>query len=108
MTQSTIESDTELSTLETIDIEQALNPFETDDGSNKDRKAHYVSPGDNVDFQRKYGAVESSQELMNNARFHQGEIVALCGYKWVPKFNPASYPVCGPCAEIAGNRLLGE
>lgn len=107
MTQSTIESDTVSTTIEAVDLENLLNPFEEDDGSDKDRKSHYVTPGDNIEFQIKYGPVKDPSELVNNARFHQAEIVAVCGYRFVPKYKPEVYPVCAQCVDVAANRILG-
>lgn len=110
MTQSITETVTELThtTIESTDLEEILNPFEEDDGSDKDRKSHYVTPGDNVEFQNKYGPVKDPSELVSNARFHQAEIVAVCGYRFVPKYKPQVYPVCPECANIAANRILGS
>lgn len=103
MTQTTIEQ----TTIEAIDIEELLNPFKDDDGSDKDRKSHYVSPGDNIEFQAKFGPVRDAEELVSTARFHQAEIVAVCGYKFVPKYKPQAYPVCPQCVDVASNRILG-
>jgi hypothetical protein len=108
MTQSTIEPDVIGTTIESANIEELLNPYDEDDGSDKNRKAHYVTPGDNLEFQHKYGPVSGPQELVNNARFHRAEIVAVCGYRWVPKLKPEAYPVCSACVEIAANRIMGE
>lgn len=93
--------------IEAVDLEEMFNPFHEDDGNDPNRKAHYCAPGDNIEFQNKHGRVESSQELVDNARFHQAEIVALCGHRFIPKHKPGNYEVCSPCAEIGANRLLG-
>lgn len=102
MSETTIER----STIEAVDLEEMLNPFHEDGGDDPDRKGHYVSPGDNLEFQREHGRVQNSTELISNARFHQAELIALCGHKFVPKHKPEAYPVCGRCAEIGANRLL--
>ena len=96
--------------IESVDLQELFNPFQEDDGSNKDLRSHYVSPGDNLEFQAKHGSVKGggSAELVNRARFLQAEIIALCGYRFVPKHNPKNHPVCETCADIAANRILGE
>lgn len=94
-------------TVESTDLEQMLNPFEVDDGSNKDRKSHYVSPADNKELIEKYGTIDPD-EFLNTARFHKDEVVALCGYTWIPKLNPIAFPVCPACARIAGDLIIGE
>lgn len=93
--------------IEAVDMEELFNPFHDDNGDDPNRKAHYFSPGDNTEFQAKYGPVLNSQELVNSARFHQAEIVALCGHKMTPRHKPGNYEVCSPCAEIGSNRLIG-
>jgi hypothetical protein len=105
MTLSTPEIETR--EIEAVDLEEMLNPFQDDSGDDPNRKAHYCAPGDNIEFQHKYGRVENSTELVNNARFHQAEIVALCGHKFTPKHKPGNYDVCSPCAKIAGDILMG-
>lgn len=54
----------------------------SDDGD-ADRFAHYVS-----------------KERMAESRLTGRPVVALCGKVWVPKHNPADYPVCPDCKRI--------
>ena len=54
----------------------------TDDGE-ADRFAHYVS-----------------KERMMQSRMTGRPVVALCGKVWVPKHDPANYPVCPDCKRI--------
>lgn len=93
-------------TIDVSDLEAQFNPYE-DDG-NSTHKSHYVSPADNIAFQMKYGRFNSGQALVDTARLLGEEVVALCGFRWVPKANPAKFPVCEACAKIAGDILLGE
>lgn len=93
--------------IEAVDMEEMFNPFHEDDGNDPDRKAHYSAPGDNMEFQARYGRVETAQELVDSARFHQAEIIALCGYRFTPKHKPGNYDVCTRCANIAADRIMG-
>lgn len=94
-------------TIDVTEFEKQFAPY--DDNGDSTRKTHYVAPGDNLEFQAKFGRVKSGQHLVDLARDLGEEIVALCGYRWTPKVTgPAKFPVCGACATIAGNRLLGE
>ena len=34
-------------------------------------------------------------------------VTALCGKRWRPDGDPSRYPMCGTCAEIAAERLVG-
>lgn len=34
-------------------------------------------------------------------------VTALCGKRWRPDGDPSRYPMCGTCAEIASERLVG-
>jgi hypothetical protein len=35
-------------------------------------------------------------------------VTALCGKRWRPDGDPTRYPMCGTCAEIAADRLMGS
>lgn len=50
--------------------------------TNPDRLAHYVDKSKIVD-----------------AHVLGSELVALCGYRWVPTGDPEGHPVCPPCRE---------
>lgn len=54
-----------------------------DDGSDKDRFAHYASKEDIV-----------------RAAVDGVEITALCGKKWKPQRSPEKFPICPDCAGI--------
>lgn len=53
------------------------------DNGDADRFAHYVS-----------------RERIEESRLTGRPVVALCGKVWVPKRNPADYPICPECKRI--------
>lgn len=71
-----------------------LFPYEPDDG-NKDRRSHIVRAGDNDHIAK--GDNMDAMEIINAARLMGEEVVALCGYRWVPSRNPKQYPICDEC-----------
>jgi len=74
-----------------------LFPYEDSDDPNK--KAHVVRAGDNPHI----GAPDwTGQEVVDAARALGLEVTALCGYKWIPKHNPANHDACGTCLDIWG------
>ena len=76
-------------TLPDVGVEERTTPS-TGDGDH-DRFAHYVS----------------RRELERYRRTGR-EVTALCGKRWRPDGDPSRYPMCGTCAEIAADRLLGD
>lgn len=62
------------------------------------RLTHIVSPFENDAIWTKN---MSSLEIVNYARIHNLEVIALCGYKWVPKNDPKKYPACEECLKKA-------
>lgn len=92
--------------IETVDLNEMLNPFDEDDGSDPNRRAHYVTWEDNPEFVARFGVL-GSQELVDTARLFRVEVIALCGYKWVPRLNPQKFDVCTKCANIAADRIMG-
>jgi hypothetical protein len=92
--------------IEAVDFDELMNPFEEDDGSDPNRKAHYVTWEDNPEFVARFGQMRSA-ELVSTARLHRVEVVALCGYKWVPKLKPQQFDVCSRCVDVAANRITG-
>ncbi len=71
-----------------VDTEERHDPS-TGDGDH-DRFTHYVA----------------KREL---ERYRQTgrPVTALCGKRWRPDGDPTRYPMCGTCAEIAAERLVG-
>lgn len=62
-----------------------------DNGGDADRYAHYVS-----------------RRSMIEARKTGRPVVALCGKVWVPKHNPAGYPICPDCKRIYDQMMGGN
>jgi hypothetical protein len=87
--------------VETTHIEDML-PYE-DDG--KDRLAHYINPAMNGHIQN--GVPMTAKEILFIARLNHLEVVALCGYRWVPNHNPDKYDLCQECSDIA-NQIISE
>ena len=88
-----------------IENETDIIPFETDSGDDPNRKSHYINPLGNTHIDSRGDM--TAQDIVDTARITGQEVVALCGYKWVPKYNPKNYPVCEHCARIAGDLILG-
>lgn len=53
------------------------------DNGDADRFSHYVS-----------------RERIEESKLTGRPVVALCGKVWVPKRNPADYPICPECKRI--------
>lgn len=102
MSESTIET----TEIEAIDLESMMNPFKDPSDADPNHRAHYVSLRDNPEFEKRFGNMNAT-ELINTARFHGVEIIAMCGHKWVPQLEPGKFEVCSPCADVAYNRLSG-
>lgn len=86
--------------------EDQIIPYE--ETSDPNIRTHIVNPADNIDFQHQYGRCETAQEIVNLARMIGVEIVALCGYKFVPKHNPDKPDACEACIKIAGEIMRSE
>lgn len=63
---------------------------------------HIINPPANLHIFRSW---MSSQDIVDIARVRELEVVALCGYRWVPRHNPANLPTCDDCVRIAGEIL---
>lgn len=74
------------------------------------RNSHYVSPADNQDIWDALGGGRyvTSQDVVDHARTHGIEVLALCGYRWVPQHDPQKYPVCEACVDEAERRVREE
>ena len=84
-----------------------LVPYEDSDDPN--RRTHIVSPPENLHITNGDPKM-LAQDVVDIARVIGQEVVALCGYKWVPKHNPDKFDACEACMTIAGHimRGLGE
>lgn len=85
-----------------VDLSTDLNPYEQSDDPN--RRTHIVNPPLNIHI---WVEGMTMQEVVDIARFTGQEVVALCGYRWVPKHNPEKFDACKPCFEIAGKIMEG-
>lgn len=63
------------------------------------RNTHIVNPPDNKHITQ--GRDMTAGEIVAHARAALLEVVALCGYRWVPINNPEKYPLCEECSRIA-------
>lgn len=63
--------------------EQTKSKTRKADDGDADRYAHYVSAKE-----------------MARSRATGRPVVALCGKVWVPKHDPANYPICPECKKI--------
>jgi len=90
-------------TIETVKLDEGAIeitiPYEDDDG---DHKTHIVMPPQN-EHVIPAEMDPSAQEIVDFARMTGQEVIALCGYKWVPKRNPEKYPICQPCLDLLPN-----
>lgn len=82
--------------------EVAILPYE--EVGNEDAVAHVINPPLNLHI---WKPNMSSQDVVDIARARQQEVTALCGYKFIPKFNPDKLPVCMPCMDKAGELIRG-
>jgi hypothetical protein len=76
---------------------------ETDDG--KQHQTHIINPPNNLHV---YQPGMTSKDIVNLARMSQIFVVALCGYKFIPKRNPESHPACSACISIAVDLMRGN
>lgn len=81
----------------------SLIPYE-DDGDVKNHRTHIVNPPMNMHI---WEPGMDTREIVEIARMTDQFVVALCGYRWVPKRNPDKYDACSECMKIAG-MIIGE
>jgi len=67
------------------------------DGGDHDRFAHLVLEG----FPLEDGSFVPVGNSVVDAMVSATPVVALCGKTWVPGRDPARYPLCRTCAEVA-------
>lgn len=79
-----------------------LVPYEED--NDPKRRTHIINPPSNLHI---WKPGMSTQDVVDIARFYDLEVIALCGYTWIPKHNPEKYDVCEPCFKIAGDLMRG-
>lgn len=82
-------------TIEDIDLTEMIAPYDdTDDG--QEHLRHVVRPLENGHIDMDGAKME---ELITLARMQGTFLVALCGYKWYAKRNPANHKTCPRCLE---------
>lgn len=79
-------------------------PYEDVDDGNQ-HHTHIVRPPENKHI---FLPGMDARDIVNLARDWGVEVVALCGYRWVPKRNPDKYPACQPCMDVAGMIMREE
>lgn len=88
--------------IDTSTIED-VTPYETTE--NPDTKAHIVNPPQNTHI---WQPGMTSQDIVNIARLKGYHVVALCGYRFIPRYNPDKHDACEPCIKIAGDLMRAE
>lgn len=84
-----------IETLEKLDIVES--PYE-EPAKEGEGKAHIVNPPNNLHIWR---IGMTTQDIVDIARVRGLEVVALCGYRWIPRKDPDAYPACEACFKIA-------
>lgn len=92
--------DTEISELEIMTekgevVDFDFSPYEHSDDPNK--KTHIIRGKEN-DHLWQEGM--DAQDVVDLARLGGHELTALCGFKWVPKLDPAKHELCDECVRI--------
>lgn len=86
------------------DLLDLIAPYK--ESEDPDRRTHLVRPVENLHVT--HGVEMSAQSIVDIARMNGQEVVALCGYRWVPMHNPESYEACGPCFKMAEWIMQGK
>lgn len=89
---------------EYMHIEEFMPYEEEDDG--KEHRTHIVMAGDNPHISE--GDDLDALQIVDIARMRGDEVIALCGYKWVPKRNPEKYPLCNGCMKMWGEMISSD
>lgn len=75
------------------------------------RLTHIVTPADNPDIwalvasDRNISPADVTSQMIVDFARGCTSVKALCGYEWIPKYNPEKYDTCGACLEEAHNRM---
>lgn len=80
-----------------VDLKEMVQPYDDSD-ANAQTRTHIVNPPANTHI---WQEGLTMQEVVDIARATGSEMVALCGYRWVPKRNPEKYPACEECVRVA-------
>ena len=73
-----------------IETKSDVRPELSNNNGDHERFAHYVK-----------ARGRDAQAVVLEARVLGLPVEALCGKKWVPNRDPARFPVCPTCAELA-------
>jgi hypothetical protein len=87
-----------------VNLDQEVVPYEDYDGTGN-HLTHLIIPNDN---QHLWMEGMTAKDIVAIARLAGAEVVALCGYKWVPKRNPDRFPICQKCYQAASAIVRGE
>ena len=88
-----------------LEIVEATELFPYEEDNDPRRRTHIFNPPSNLHIW-KQGM--SGQDVVDIARLNGLEIIALCGYTWIPKHNPEKYDVCEPCFKVAAELMRHE
>lgn len=80
--------------IEAVELTNLL-PYEDD--FDPSARAHIV---DNLANAEQYGAGLTATDVVDMARLAGTEVIALCGYRWVPRRNPLHHDTCEKCLAI--------
>lgn len=86
-----------------VSTEDQITPYE--DSNDPNTKAHIVNPPANLHI---WQPGMEAQDIVDIARATGQYITALCGYRFVPKYNPDKHDACDPCMKIAGDIMREE
>ena len=90
--------DTVIKQMEEVDV----LPYE--ETGDEEHHTHVINPPLNLHI---WKPNMSSQDVVDIARSRNQEVTALCGYKFIPKFNPDKLPACMPCMDKAAELIRG-
>lgn len=85
--------------LDTSTVEDMVAYEETD---NPDTKAHVVNPPQNLHI---WQPGMTSQDIVRIAQLRGKYVTALCGYKFIPRYDPDKHAACEPCIKIANDLI---
>jgi len=87
------------------DISELVNPYEkTDDPQ---WRTHIINPPANLHI---WEPGMSMKDVLHVARSQRLEVVALCGFRFIPVHDPEDFDACEECMRLAGEIMssMGE
>lgn len=85
-----------------INIEELFPYEELDD---PEHHTHIINPPSNLHI---WKPGMEAQDIVDIARASNQEVVALCGFRFIPKHNPEKFDACSTCIDIAGGIMREE